>query len=117
MGESLHRRQDGNLLKYQTDPLPTGLAVDFPVDDWLYGVARVRNKLHHWERIVMLSGAFSRSEPELVPIQLPYRDDDRWLAPEYPTIPTSLSIVIACCTRSLSAGLFQSVCPMWDPLG
>jgi hypothetical protein len=79
---------NGGLLKYQTDPLPTGLAVDFPVDDWLYGVARVRDRLHHWERIVMLSGAFSRPEPELVPIQLPYRNDDRWLALEYPSDPS-----------------------------
>lgn len=78
---------NGDLLKYQTDPLPTGLAVEFPVDDWLYGVARVRDKLHHWERIVMLSGAFSRPEPEFTPIQLPYRNADRWLALEYPNDP------------------------------
>jgi hypothetical protein len=78
---------NGSLLKYQTDPSPTGLAVDFPVDDWLYGVARVRDKVRHWERIVMLAGAFDRPEPELAPVQLPYRDDDRWLALEYPNDP------------------------------
>ncbi len=77
----------GDLLKFQTNPLPAGRGVDFPVDDWLYGVARVRDKLHHWERIVMLSGAFTGAEPELTPVQLPYRSDDRWLALEYPDDP------------------------------
>ncbi|MEP6986982.1 MAG: hypothetical protein ABI970_15355, partial [Chloroflexota bacterium] len=67
---------NGELLKFQTDDRQ----VDFPVDDWLYGVARVRDKIHHWERIVMLSGAFTGAEPELTPIQMPYRNDDRWLA-------------------------------------
>ncbi len=78
---------NGELLKFQTDPLPAGRNVDFPVDDWLYGVARVRDKLHHWERVVMFSGAFTGGEPELTPIQLPYRSDDRWLALEYPDAP------------------------------
>jgi hypothetical protein len=78
---------NGELLKFQTDPLPAGRNVDFPVDDWLYGVARVRDKLHHWEHVVMLSGAFTGDEPELTPIQLPYRNDDRWLALEYPDDP------------------------------
>nr|MDQ2999621.1 hypothetical protein [Chloroflexota bacterium] len=77
---------NGELLTFQTDP--AGLNVDFPVDDWLYGVARVRGKLHDWERIVMLSGAFNRAEPDLVPVQLPYRNDDRWLALEYPNDPS-----------------------------
>ncbi len=74
---------NGELLKFQTD----NRQVDFPVDDWLYGVARVRDKLHHWERTVMLSGAFNGTEPELTPVQFPYRNDDRWLALEYPDDP------------------------------
>ncbi|WP_433936892.1 hypothetical protein AB3662_19735 [Sorangium cellulosum] len=57
---------------------------DFPVDDWLYGVARVRDKLRAWEQAVMLSGAFLGAEPSLVPLQLPYRSDDRWLGLEAP---------------------------------
>lgn len=58
--------------------------VDFPVDDWLYGIARVREKMHHWEQLVMLSGAFGKPEPELQPIQLPYKPGDPWLALQFP---------------------------------
>ncbi|MCA0454431.1 MAG: hypothetical protein LCI00_10690 [Chloroflexi bacterium] len=71
------------LLRFQMDER----LVDFPVDDWLYGVARVREKLHHWERVVMLAGAFTGDEPDLVPVQLPYRANDSWLALEYPGDP------------------------------
>ncbi|MBD1857944.1 MULTISPECIES: hypothetical protein [Leptolyngbya] len=58
--------------------------IDFPVDDWLYGIARVREKMRHWEQLVMLSGAFGRPEPELQPIQLPYRSGDPWLGLQFP---------------------------------
>ena len=58
---------------------------DFPVDDWLYGVARVREKLAAWENLAVLAEAFKdRPSLELTPMQLPYRDDDAWLALEYP---------------------------------
>jgi hypothetical protein len=50
----------------------------------MYGVARVRERLRHWEQIVMLAGAFDRPEPELTPLQLPFIEGDRWLALEYP---------------------------------
>lgn len=65
---------------------------DFPVDDWLHGVARVRDLPRLWERVVLLSDALrgengllsgeADSEPRLVPVQLPFRSGDRWLAME-----------------------------------
>ncbi|HZB29532.1 MAG TPA: hypothetical protein VE465_05135, partial [Streptosporangiaceae bacterium] len=69
---------------------------DFPVDDWLHGVARVRDKPRQWERVVLLSDAlrgpggvagdpFDRDDPALTPIQLPYRQHDRWLGLEFHT--------------------------------
>jgi hypothetical protein len=60
------------------------MAIDFPVDDWLYGVARVREKLHHWERVIMLAGAFNTAEPQLTPIQLPFKAGERWVAMPFP---------------------------------
>lgn len=72
------------LLSYLTDAEPTGVGVDFPVDEWLYGVARVREDAAHWEQVMMLSRAFGIGEPELEPIQLPYHETDRWLAMPYP---------------------------------
>ena len=64
----------------------TTLDRDFPVDEWLYGVARVREKLAAWENLVMLAEAFKARPPmELTPFQLPYRANDSWLAMEFPT--------------------------------
>jgi hypothetical protein len=67
---------------------------EFPVDDWLHGIARVREKPRLWERAVMLSDALrgpggvlgdllGLQEPELTPIQLPYRPDDHWLGMDF----------------------------------
>ncbi|MGH9251500.1 MAG: hypothetical protein ACRD0W_18545, partial [Acidimicrobiales bacterium] len=50
----------------------------------LSGVARVRPSMRDWERVVLLTGVVGRADPALVPVQLPYRADDRWLALEYP---------------------------------
>ncbi|MCY1071538.1 hypothetical protein OV090_42740 [Nannocystis sp. RBIL2] len=56
----------------------------FPVDDWLYGAARVRDKLLHWENAVTLAEAFTGDPVELTALQLPYRTDDHWLGLEIP---------------------------------
>jgi hypothetical protein len=74
----------GKLTHYLTDP--TGIGRDFPVDDWLHGVARVREKLHHWENALLLGEAFEVEKPiDLVPLQLPHGPDEPWLALEIPT--------------------------------
>jgi len=72
------------ILTYLTDAEPGGLGRTFPVDEWLYGVARVRENAAHWERILMLSQAFGTGDPTLEPIQLPYKAGDHWLAMSHP---------------------------------
>ncbi len=63
----------------------TGTAgIDFPVDEWLYGAARVRPLLRAWEATVMLAGAFELPEPALLPIQLPLQPGAPWLAMQFP---------------------------------
>ncbi|MBV7530641.1 hypothetical protein [Chitinophaga sp. sic0106] len=57
---------------------------DFPVDDWLYGIARVREHMHHWENTVMLTEALVNKELTLHPVQFPYKNADHWLALPYP---------------------------------
>ncbi|MEU8359910.1 hypothetical protein AB0C27_28240 [Nonomuraea sp. NPDC048882] len=63
---------------------------DMPVDDWVHGIARVREKPRLWEQAViiadalrgpggLLSDLLGWDEPELVPVQLPYRPNDTWL--------------------------------------
>jgi hypothetical protein len=59
-------------------------ARDFPVDDWMYGIARVRPKMHDWENVVLLTGAFGTTEPSLAPVQFPFNAAEPWLAMELP---------------------------------
>lgn len=70
----------GSLLRHQEQTLMN----DFPVDDWLYGLARVREKMRHWEQTVFLAEGFGRPGPALTPIQLPFKAGDHWLGLEYP---------------------------------
>ena len=57
---------------------------DQPMDTWLYGVGRVREKMQHWENIVILTEAFGKSELVLQPLQLPHKATDTWLGLEVP---------------------------------
>ncbi|WP_127507597.1 hypothetical protein [Actinoplanes solisilvae] len=50
----------------------------FPVDDWLHGLARVREKAHHAERVQLLG------DLELSPLQFPHRAAEGWLADRLP---------------------------------
>lgn len=74
------------LLAYQTNVAGT----DDPTEDFLYGVARVREKLAAWESSAILAEGFvdrqaqGRAPLALTPIQLPYRDGDSWLALSFP---------------------------------
>jgi hypothetical protein len=61
----------------------------FPVDDWLYGVARVREKLAAWENVAVLAEAFGADPAELTPLQLPFVAGDRWTALEFDTATAS----------------------------
>lgn len=59
-------------------------ARDFPVDDWMYGIARVRQKMHDWENVVLLTEAFNTTAPSLMPVQFPFNSAEPWLAMEVP---------------------------------
>jgi hypothetical protein len=56
----------------------------FPTEDWLGGVARVREKVHHWENIGFIANAFKPAVAlDITPIQFPYQVNDRWLAVKF----------------------------------
>jgi hypothetical protein len=76
----------GNALQASTSGELLGHLMDrpFPVDDWLHGVARVREKLHQVEQIVLLGAVLGPGEPALTPIQLPSVPGEPWLGLEYP---------------------------------
>ncbi|HZV73694.1 MAG TPA: hypothetical protein VFF79_08270 [Conexibacter sp.] len=63
-----------------TRHLTARLGVELPVDEWLTGVARVREQARAWEQVAIQAGAFGRDEPQLTPLQLPYAPGDSWLA-------------------------------------
>jgi hypothetical protein len=78
--EVLAASNSGQLTRHLTQDLHR----DFPVDDWLHGLARVRPRVALWERIVLLANAIGQDEPDLVPVQLPYHTGDPWLGMEIP---------------------------------
>jgi hypothetical protein len=57
---------------------------DFPVDEWMHGLARVRPKMHAFENLVLATGALGTTEPVLMPVQFPFRAAEPWLAMELP---------------------------------
>jgi len=78
-----------NLLHHLTQP---PVSRDFPIDDWLHGVARVRDMPRLWEQLIMLSNALTGPStgpivpdpaPPLEPIQLPFQAGDHWLGLEF----------------------------------
>lgn len=73
----------GDLTRHLSDP--AGVDRDFPVDDWLHGIARVRDKMHHWENAILIGQALGAAQSaELTPLQLPFGPDEPWLALEIP---------------------------------
>ncbi|HEX7745060.1 MAG TPA: hypothetical protein VF462_07350 [Micromonosporaceae bacterium] len=73
----------GELTRHLTDA--SGADRDFPVDDWLHGTARVRDKMHHWENAVLIGQALGAAgDADLTPLQLPYGPGEPWLALEIP---------------------------------
>ena len=75
---------NGGLTQYVVDTIGR----EFPVDDWLHGVARVRDKMRHWENAIVLCEAFGTAAPEPTPLQLPFEAADTWLALEIPPAAT-----------------------------
>jgi hypothetical protein len=69
---------DGTLLHHLT----ATKGIELPVDDWLHGVARVREKLFDWEQAAALAATLGRREPALTPVQLPFSPGEGWLALE-----------------------------------
>jgi hypothetical protein len=65
------------------DWLKTTGHVEFPVEEWLTGAARVRPAMRAWEAITALTAALGQPEPELLPIQLPFEATAPWLALQF----------------------------------
>jgi predicted nucleic acid-binding Zn-ribbon protein len=71
------------LLSYALMRAP-GLDAGGVVDEWLQGLARVRPRLHTWEVVRSLADALTDTSLDMAPVQVPFRNEDRWLAVEFP---------------------------------
>jgi hypothetical protein len=60
------------------------LGVDFPVDTWLHGLARVREPAAAWEQLQLFGAAWGLTEPALTAMQLPHVAGEQWWAMEVP---------------------------------
>jgi len=76
-----------DLLDYQLNTLNNPL----PVDDWFYGVARVREKLGNMEQAIMLLEGFAVQDIELTPVQFPRIDPYCWFASEFGNADTEMN--------------------------
>lgn len=64
--------------------LSNDLDMDFPMDDWLYSIGRVREKLYHVENTMLHIEGFNGPTLNLIPSQFPYRENDFWLGMRFP---------------------------------
>ncbi|MBZ9772620.1 hypothetical protein [Mesorhizobium sp. CO1-1-8] len=77
--------RSGTTVSHLTAPADPSIApIAFPVDTWLHGVARVREKMHACEETMILGAALGGGEPSLDALQLPFAPDDRWLGLAFP---------------------------------
>jgi hypothetical protein len=58
---------------------------NFPVQDWIGGVARVREKVAALESVMNSVELIKNSKLYCIPVQLPYKQQDRWLATQFTT--------------------------------
>ena len=56
----------------------------FLIEEWLQGVAPVREQMGVLQGVGLLGGAFRDQELNLRPLQLPHRETDHWVAVPYP---------------------------------
>jgi predicted nucleic acid-binding Zn-ribbon protein len=71
------------LLSHAVSRAP-GLTASVIIDEWLQGLARVRPRMHTWEVVRALADALNDAPLEMRPAQVPHRDQDSWLAVEFP---------------------------------
>jgi hypothetical protein len=60
-------------------------ATPFPLDDWLHGVARVRERLRNLELTTVLGETLGATKPPVLEaLQFPHRPNDSWLGMRFP---------------------------------
>ena len=70
----------GETLKYLTDTLK----VPFPLDEWFYGIARVREPMRNAETATVLAVAFGATSLRFDALQFPFKAGNSWLGLDFP---------------------------------
>jgi len=81
LATALAHSESGDLLRFQHEDR----ANRAPVDTWLYGAARVRERLRELEQVAVLSEGLDRPRLSLLPLQLASTPVAPWLALEFPS--------------------------------
>ncbi len=68
------------------DHAVTALSMAQPEDEWIRGVAYVRQKVAAWERLRLLSETLFATPLSVSAVQVPYRGQDSWLAVGLPDV-------------------------------
>jgi len=78
---AINASNNGSLLSY----LINTAGISRPVDEWMYGVARVRPTLKAWETTTLLVEALRgpADVPALLPVQFPYQAGASWVAMQF----------------------------------
>jgi hypothetical protein len=79
-GKSLAAARSGDTMKYLRDTLK----IPAPLDEWLYGIARVREPIRQAETVTFFAEAFGSAPPQFEALQFPFKPDDRWLGLDFP---------------------------------
>ncbi|WP_419695428.1 hypothetical protein ACN2CC_02175 [Mesorhizobium muleiense] len=85
LANALAASRSGTTVSHLTAPTDSSIPpIAFPVDTWLHGVARIREKMHACEETMILAAALGGGEPALDAMQLPFAPNDHWLGLSFP---------------------------------
>ena len=93
------------------------LNIDFPVDEWFYGAARVRAPLRYWESALMLANAFGLTPPAADANTAALRSGRTVAGPANsrpPTPSTATACSTLACIRRLLIRMFGSAALLLD---
>lgn len=106
-GDEVEKALDASATGALLDHVTNALDIPFPVDTWLYGVARVREQVRAWEQITVLAEAFNTIAPPLTALQLPFVAGDPWMALQFPP-GTKLDFERLCYTAAFTVPFVKS---------
>jgi len=79
----LSRNNQNTLIRHAKD----NIGMSHPVDEWISGISKVRKNIENLENIRIITDSIESYEIEFSVLQIPYKENDNWLAVELPGLP------------------------------